>query len=92
MLHRDSRNFHGWGYRNTVVANVERLNASSMAKQEFDYTTKMISSNLSNFSAWHNRSQLILRILEEQQASDDERKQMLDDGMPLRILKGPGSH
>lgn len=80
MLNRDSRNFHGWGYRRTVVDNIERLKSSSMAKEEFDYTTKMIGINLSNFSAWHNRSKLILRILHEQSASDEERKQMLDDG------------
>ncbi len=80
MLNRDSRNFHGWGYRRTVVDNIERLKATSMAKEEFDYTTKMIGTNLSNFSAWHNRSKLILRMLEEQSATDDERRQMLDDG------------
>ena len=80
MLNRDNRNFHGWGYRRTAVDNNERLKSSSMAKDEFDYTTKMIGSNLSNFSAWHNRSKLILRILDEQSASDEERKQMLDDG------------
>jgi geranylgeranyl transferase type-2 subunit alpha len=81
MLARDSRNFHGWGYRRTVVANIEILSSNSKAKQEFDYTTKMINANLSNFSAWHNRSKVILRTLDEQQASDDERKQMLDEGM-----------
>lgn len=51
-----------------------------MAKQEFDYTTKMIKGNLSNFSAWHNRSKLILRMLDEQSASDAERRQLLDQG------------
>jgi geranylgeranyl transferase type-2 subunit alpha len=80
MLARDSRNFHGWGYRRIVVSNVETLQQQSMAKQEFDYTTKMIKLNLSNFSAWHNRSKLILRTLEEQEASNVERKKMLDEG------------
>ena len=80
MLNRDSRNFHGWGYRRTVVDNIERLKATSMAKTEFDYTTKMIGTNLSNFSAWHNRSKLIIQMLEQQSASDAERKQMLDEG------------
>lgn len=80
MLTRDSRNFHGWGYRRTVVANLESLSESSMAKSEVDYTTKMISANLSNFSAWHNRSKLIIRTLDEQKADVGERKQMLDDG------------
>lgn len=51
-----------------------------MARDEYDYTTKMIGQNLSNFSAWHNRSRLILRILNEEHASAEERKQMLDEG------------
>jgi geranylgeranyl transferase type-2 subunit alpha len=80
MLTRDNRNFHGWSYRRTVIDNLERLNESSLAQKELGYTTKMISSNLSNFSAWHNRSKLILRTLEEQQATDEERQKMLDDG------------
>ena len=80
MLTRDSRNFHGWGYRRTVVDNLEALSESSMAKSEVDYTTKMISANLSNFSAWHNRSKLIIRALAEQNADSGERKQMLNDG------------
>ena len=80
MLTRDSRNFHGWGYRRTVIDSLEQLKTESMARGEFDYTTKMIKLNLSNFSAWHNRTRLILRTLEEQQASDEERKKMLDDG------------
>lgn len=83
MLNRDSRNFHGWGYRRIVVSNVESLKASSLVKEEFDYTTKMIGTDLSNFSAWHNRSKLILRTLEEHQASDQDRKQMLDDGRSI---------
>ena len=93
MLNRDSRNFHGWGYRRTVVDNIERLKSTSMAKDEFDYTTKMIGINLSNFSAWHNRSKLILRILDEQSASNEERKQMLDDGQSsFRSRKQLGTH
>lgn len=84
MLARDNRNFHGWSYRRIVIANLETFTDNSMAKSELGYTTKMISSNLSNFSAWHNRSKLILRILDEQHATDEERKQMLDEGKLAR--------
>jgi geranylgeranyl transferase type-2 subunit alpha len=82
MLGRDNRNFHGWGYRRTVVASLESsaLSGQSMARQELDYTRKMIGNNLSNFSAWHNRTNLILTILDEEKASDGERRQMLDQG------------
>ncbi|ODH49319.1 hypothetical protein GX48_04530 [Paracoccidioides brasiliensis] len=98
MLSLDSRNFHGWGYRRQVISALEGLASSdhgepngekgtpapkSMTKGELDYTTKMIGTNLSNFSAWHNRTQLILKLLNEQSASDEERKKMLDDELKL---------
>ena len=85
MLNRDSRNFHGWEYRRTVIGHLEGkvLNGESKARSEFEYTTKMIGSNLSNFSAWHNRTNLILRILNEESATDTERRTMLNDGTAL---------
>ena len=80
MLSHDSRNFHGWGYRRTVVASLERITGNSMVEHEFDYTTKMIKIHLSNFSAWHQRTKLLLRLLNEQSATDTERKRRLDEG------------
>jgi len=81
MLTRDSRNFHGWGYRRTVVSQLEspELNGLSMIESEFEYTTRMITRELKNFSAWHNRSKLIPRLLDERNATDAERRQFLDD-------------
>lgn len=78
MLALDSRNFHGWGYRRTVVGEIERLSGVTMVEQEFEYTTKMIKTNLSNFSAWHKRSQLIPRLLTERQSSSKDRRKLLD--------------
>jgi geranylgeranyl transferase type-2 subunit alpha len=84
MLVRDSRNFHGWGYRRRIVMELEsqELNGKSMVETEFEYTTKMIHGDkgLSNFSAWHRRSKLIPRLLEERGANDAARRQFLDDG------------
>lgn len=84
MLTLDSRNFHGWGYRRLVVETLKQLGTSdeskSMTRKEFDYAKKMVSANLSNFSAWHYRTKLILRLLEEQSATDEERRKTLDDG------------
>ena len=74
MLALDSRNFHGWSYRREVVGELERLSGKSMCEKEFEYTTKMIQTNLSNFSAWHNRSQLIPRLLEEREADSEQRR------------------
>ncbi|KAJ9312653.1 hypothetical protein DTO271D3_7044 [Paecilomyces variotii] len=85
MLSMDNRNFHGWGYRRAVIEVLENFppDKKSMAQEEFDYTTKMIKTNLSNFSAWHNRTKLIQRLLDEKSASDEERKKMLDDELAL---------
>ncbi|KIW13965.1 hypothetical protein PV08_06746 [Exophiala spinifera] len=85
MLSRDSRNFHGWGYRRMVVSNLESpaLQGQSMSRAELEYTKKMIGTNLSNFSAWHNRTKVIVKILAEENASDKERQKMLDDELEL---------
>ena len=89
MLSLDSRNFHGWGYRRTVVSALESSAlhtedpSMSMVETEFEYTTKMINSNLSNFSAWHNRSKLIPRLLDEGGADHQARRKFLDGGEKL---------
>jgi geranylgeranyl transferase type-2 subunit alpha len=89
MLVKDSRNFHGWSYRRIVVAELESpaLKGSSMVESEFQYTTKMIKANLSNFSAWHNRSKLIPRLLDERNADDAARRKFLDDGVFSAFLE-----
>jgi geranylgeranyl transferase type-2 subunit alpha len=88
MLARDERNFHGWSYRRKVVASLERLSkktdtGGSMAEEEFAYTTRMIYSGLKNFSAWHSRSKLIPRLLNERKADDAARRKMLDEELEL---------
>lgn len=50
----------------------------SLVEQEFAYTTAMYGKNLSNFSAWHNRSKLIPRLLLERGATVEERRTFLD--------------
>lgn len=85
MLNRDQRNYHAWGYRRLVVAQLEspELDGKSMAEDEFAYTTKMIGQSLSNFSAWHNRSQLIPRVLEQRGADDKARAAFLVEELDL---------
>ncbi|KAA8648769.1 Rab geranylgeranyltransferase BET4 [Aspergillus tanneri] len=56
---------------------------ASRTQEEFEYAKKMIGANLSNFSAWHYRTKLIQRLLNEQSATDDERRKMLDDELEL---------
>lgn len=89
MLSIDSRNFHGWGYRRIVVSFLESIelqvegSTSDMTETEFEYTTKMVNSNLSNFSAWHNRSKLIPRLLDGRGADHQARRKFLDEGEQL---------
>lgn len=85
MLIRDSRNFHGWGYRRIVTSQLEdpKLLGESITESEFEYTTKMVKANLSNFSAWHRRSKLIPKLLDERNASNAARRQFLDDEFDL---------
>lgn len=76
LLEMDSRNFHGWQYRRFLVENIQKKAAREYNTQpnleelvqlkinikEFEYTTSKINKNISNFSAWHNRTKLIPKI------------------------------
>lgn len=76
LLSKDGRNLHAWSYRRFVVAKLEsdELQGQSLVEDEFAYTKKkLFGLNLSNFSAWHNRSQLIPRLLRERHADDETR-------------------
>jgi len=53
--------------------------SETITESEFAYTTKMIKGNLSNFSAWHNRSKLIPQLLDEREANDQDRKKLFDE-------------
>ncbi|QBM88007.1 geranylgeranyl transferase type-2 subunit alpha [Metschnikowia aff. pulcherrima] len=72
VLMMDSRNFHGWQYRRYVVSHLEqeaRLKEPhsgselEISLREFQYTTETINKSTANFSAWHNRTKLIAKIL-----------------------------
>lgn len=96
MLTKDRRNFHAWSYRRFIVSALESTPrpdggdggesttiAKSMTESEFAYTYSMIKVDLSNFSAWHNRSKLAPRLLDERGADDAARKQFLDQELEL---------
>lgn len=92
MLSYDSRNFHGWSYRREVISALKHLSQEhtesesepkSTTEHEFAYTTKMIKTNLSNFSAWHNRSKLIPTLLRERNADAQARRKLMTDEFDL---------
>lgn len=80
MLSRDERNYHAWAYRRFVVSQLELplFGGESMAESEFEYTTKRLQSNFSNFSAWHNRSELIPKLVTLRSLDTTARKEFLD--------------
>ncbi|KAK8093530.1 hypothetical protein PG997_000215 [Apiospora hydei] len=96
MLTKDRRNFHAWSYRRFIVSALESTTKTdgsddvgstttpkSMTESEFAYTYSMIKVDLSNFSAWHNRSKLALRLLDERGADDAGRKKFLEEELEL---------
>lgn len=67
LLQLDARNFHGWEYRRFVVAHIEGIDPPqsrvvARCMLELEYTTSKINNNISNYSAWHNRSRLISQL------------------------------
>lgn len=63
FLKSDSRNFHVWSYRRFIVEHMKDNNNNELIDfNEFKFTTKMINKDISNYSAWHNRSQLIVKL------------------------------
>ncbi|PUU77848.1 hypothetical protein B9Z19DRAFT_1127691 [Tuber borchii] len=58
---------------------------TSLVEQEFAYTTKMVQGigGMSNYSAWHNRSKLIPRLLSERKCGRQERMDFLEDELEL---------
>ncbi|KAL7275060.1 Rab geranylgeranyltransferase [Rhizina undulata] len=86
MLRRDARNFHGWMYRRVVVAGIEgEGNRDGLVPEEFEYTTKTVKGvgGMSNYSAWHNRSKLIPRMLAGRGYGKQERMDFLEDELEL---------
>ncbi|KAI8385104.1 Protein prenyltransferases alpha subunit repeat profile [Nakaseomyces glabratus] len=70
LLDADARNYHGWHYRRIVVSHMQKMTGNDMNKEELEYATTMIKSNISNFSAWHQRVQLIQKMLEKNEIED----------------------
>lgn len=67
FLQVDSRNYHVWSYRRFIIGCQKRdtnvdLSDELIDYNEFKFTTKMINKDISNYSAWHNRSKLVEKL------------------------------
>lgn len=98
LLDLDSRNFHGWHYRRYVVENIERATrgdqnaALAIDLAEFQYTTAKINKNISNFSAWHNRTNLIPKILGQlKQLLSENSLSLAEFGAVIETFSSPHS-
>ena len=58
FLEADQRNFHCWNYRRHLIG-VGHISLRS----EFEFSTKKISENFSNYSAFHHRSVYLKALL-----------------------------
>ncbi|RHZ83245.1 hypothetical protein Glove_99g311 [Diversispora epigaea] len=79
MLDMDSRNFHGWDYRRYVISKLTMHgDLKSLIQNEFDFTTTKINQNFSNYSAWHQRSKLLPKLIKEKNLNDQEIKEIIN--------------
>ncbi|RKP08587.1 hypothetical protein THASP1DRAFT_15477, partial [Thamnocephalis sphaerospora] len=80
MLNLDSRNFHGWQYRYTVISKLRAQNPdheAQLVRDEFAYTKQKIAQSFSNGSAWHYRAKLLPKVFAEMAPAD--RAAMIND-------------
>lgn len=72
MLDSDARNFLAWNYRRYILSNMDPPPPPSA---ELAYTTKKIEANFSNFSAWHQRSKVLMSLWGEGKVDEKLSKQ-----------------
>lgn len=101
--HSRTRAVHSWDYRRYLVSSIQSLSsspssaASSRTKplpnpttaSELAFTTRKISANFSNFSAWHYRTKLLQKLWDEQGSAEDARERLdrVDEGAPFSLVR-----
>lgn len=96
------RAVHSWDYRRYLISSIlalERTTETERTKalpkpttaSELAYTTRKISANFSNFSAWHYRTKLLPKLWEEQGWGEEseERAKRVDEGPFFSLCCSP---
>ncbi|CAG8611943.1 6522_t:CDS:10 [Funneliformis mosseae] len=83
FLEMDARNFHAWDYRRYVTFQLSSTTKTSLTQTEFDFTTTKINQNFSNYSAWHQRSKLMPRLIKEQNLDEQEKETLVNKEFEL---------
>ncbi|XP_014485612.1 PREDICTED: geranylgeranyl transferase type-2 subunit alpha isoform X2 [Dinoponera quadriceps] len=76
-LNLDERNFHCWDYREFIVQKAGISN-----EEELEFSNTKILNNISNYSSWHYRSQILFKMFgtasEEMPIVDEKYREELD--------------
>ncbi|CAI2172698.1 17895_t:CDS:10 [Funneliformis geosporum] len=88
FLEMDARNckhfrIHAWDYRRYVTSQLSSTIKTSLTQTEFDFTTTKINQNFSNYSAWHQRSKLLPRLIKEQNLDEQDKKNLVNKEFEL---------
>ncbi|GAA6038431.1 hypothetical protein JCM8097_007647 [Rhodosporidiobolus ruineniae] len=84
-LEKDGRNFHSWDYRRYLISSILSLPPSAdrteplpnpTTESELAFTTRKISANFSNFSAWHYRTKLLAKMWQEKGWGPEQRERL----------------
>jgi len=63
---------HAWNYRRYALAGIPMKRPE---ENELAYTERKISSNFSNFSAWHQRSKILMSLWSQGKLDEKESRE-----------------
>ncbi|EGU11573.1 Microfibrillar-associated protein 1 [Rhodotorula toruloides ATCC 204091] len=97
-LEKDARNFHSWDYRRYLISSILALPSDPSpsrskplprptTESELAFTTRKISANFSNFSAWHYRTKLLAKLWDEKGWRPDAKERLERVDQEFELVK-----
>ncbi|GAA5940652.1 Rab geranylgeranyltransferase BET4 [Sporobolomyces koalae] len=97
FLEKDGPTVHSWDYRRYLIESIQSIRnrqedsvrtkplPNPTTESELNFTTRKISSNFSNFSAWHYRTKLLAKLWHEKGWDEDhqDRRNRIDQEFDL---------